>query len=127
METSIFFARFIGFYLVIVLVALLLNYSRFKDIALKTSTPNRTFITGVCSLIFGLVVVLLHNVWEWDWRVLITLIGWLSLIKGVVRIYFTDWATKTITKFAENKVLMIAISIIFIIIGLILLYYGYSE
>ena len=34
----------------------------------------------------GLAIVLTHNVWVADWRVLITILGWLAAIGGAVRI-----------------------------------------
>lgn len=49
-----------------------------------------TFITGLITLIIGLLIVTLHNVWAKDWTVLITLIGWISLIKGFMFIAFPD-------------------------------------
>lgn len=125
METSIFFAKFIGFYLVIVLVSLLINYSRYKDILIKIATPNVTVLFGMLSLLFGLVVVLLHNIWVWDWRVLITLVGWFSILRGVTRLFFPDWVIKMIVKFAENKIYLVVMSVVFILIGLFLLFHGY--
>ena len=125
MEISIFFAKLIGFYLVIALAALLINFPRFKDILTKTATPSATLFFGIFALLFGLVVVLLHNIWVWDWRVLITLIGWLSILRGVIRLFFPDWVIKMTVKFAKNKTYLIVISIVFIIIGIFLLFHAY--
>lgn len=127
METSIFLAKLIGFYLVIVLTALLVNYSRFKHILIKTAKPTTTAFLGMFSLIFGLVIVLLHNIWVWDWRVLITLIGWLSILRGIIRLFFPDWSKKMVVKFAKNKNYMMAMSVVFIAIGIFLLFHGYFR
>ena len=35
----------------------------------------------------GLAIVLTHNVWVADWPVIITLLGWLAVISGAVRIF----------------------------------------
>jgi hypothetical protein len=43
-----------------------------------------TFVTGFITLIFGMVLVTYHNLWVKDWTVLITLIGWISVLKGVM-------------------------------------------
>ena len=61
------------------------------------------YFFGIFALIIGLLVVLSHNVWEADYRVVITIIGWLALIKGIA--YLTlpwgwfksivNWANKT--------------------------------
>lgn len=125
METSIFFAKLIGFYLIIVLTALLINYPRYKHILIKTAKPSATAFFGMFSLLFGLAIVLLHNIWVWDWRVLITLIGWFSILRGVVRLFFPDWSKKMVVKFAKNKTYMVVMSTVFIAIGIFLLFCGY--
>jgi hypothetical protein len=44
------------------------------------------YLFGLFDFAAGLAIVLTHNVWVANWRVLITLIGWLMLIRGAVRI-----------------------------------------
>ena len=38
------------------------------------------FITGVLALIAGLAIVNAHNLWVPDWRVVVTVLGWLSVV-----------------------------------------------
>ena len=38
----------------------------------------------VFNLVFGLVVINMHNVWEWSPYVIITVTGWLVFLKGVI-------------------------------------------
>ena len=50
------------------------------------------------NLVFGLVVINMHNVWEWSPYVIITLTGWGAFLKAVV--YFLvpgDYLKKMIT------------------------------
>ena len=49
-------------------------------------SPALIFISGLFTLAAGLAIVLNHNVWTADWRVLITLLGWLGIIGGLIRI-----------------------------------------
>jgi len=35
------------------------------------------------AIVIGLLNILFHNIWEDDWRLLITLIGWLALFIGL--------------------------------------------
>ena len=46
------------------------------------ASPALIFLSGVITLPAGLAIVLTHNVWVADWRVLITLLGWLAIIGG---------------------------------------------
>jgi len=58
------------------------HYSRVVDDMFKNAAL--TYLTGFIALILGLLLVNYHNIWESNWTVLITIIGWLALIKGVL-------------------------------------------
>jgi hypothetical protein len=47
-----------------------------------------TYLAGFMAVILGLLLVNYHNTWVTDWTVLITIIAWLALIKGVMIIAF---------------------------------------
>jgi hypothetical protein len=47
-----------------------------------------TYVTGFIAVIIGSLIVAHHNTWRRDWTTLITLLGWLALIKGAVLIAF---------------------------------------
>ena len=47
------------------------------------------FIIGFFSFIIGLITILLHNVWVANWSIMVTIFGWIALIKGISRIAFT--------------------------------------
>ena len=46
------------------------------------------FLSGVLLLIAGLAIVRVHNIWPRDWRSIVTAIGWLAVISGLIRILF---------------------------------------
>ena len=48
------------------------------------------FLTGFLTLLGGLALVNTHNVWEAGWPVIITILGWLSVIGGVARMLFPE-------------------------------------
>ena len=91
MEHSIFLAKVLGLYLLIVPAAVLLKRKQFAEFA-KEFSDNLAivFLSGLIALILGLLMVVSHNVWTADWRAVITFIGWLTLAKGVVRILFPE-------------------------------------
>ena len=53
---------------------------------LENMKNNESFIIamGYITLLIGLPIVILHNVWEFSVLGLVTLMGWLSLVKGFV-------------------------------------------
>lgn len=56
--------------------------------------PSRFFPLALWMLIVGLVVVMTHNHWGWEPRVIITAFGWLLLTKSIIYLTWTDLFTK---------------------------------
>jgi len=55
-------------------------------------SPALLWVWGFFNLLFGAAVIALHNVWTRDWRVLVTILGWASLVKGIWLILLPDSA-----------------------------------
>lgn len=47
-------------------------------------SPALLFTGGMFALLFGLWIVLTHNIWTLSPSLIVTLLGWLSVVKGVV-------------------------------------------
>ena len=60
------------------------------------------WVTGFITFIMGTVLVALHNVWSADWRVLVTLLGWLTVIKGAVIMLFPSSMMRIYRKFLSD-------------------------
>ena len=70
-------------------------------------TENKEFVisTGYISLLMGLATVVLHNLWVADWRVVITILGWSTLIKGILKIGFPGFIHKQAQRFKTQQTL----------------------
>lgn len=42
------------------------------------------YLGGIMALVVGFLIVAFHNTWVMDLSVIITIIGWMALIKGIV-------------------------------------------
>lgn len=126
MTASIFLAKVMGLYLVIVYVSVLLNKklmpALIKDVAKNTGF---TMFGGAMALIVGLLVVLTHNVWSPDWIGLVTLLGWVILIKGVLMVLMPKKAPKWGMNISDNALTVSAI--IMLLIGIYLTYVGFTA
>ncbi len=83
---TVFLARLFGLYCIIIAVAMLLQPEAFVTIvhAFVSDAPL-VLIASVFTLFGGLALVLLHNFWSGGaLPVIITLLGWLTLIKAVL-------------------------------------------
>jgi hypothetical protein len=63
------------------------------------------WITGLITFVMGTVVVALYNVWNADWRLLVTLLGWLTVIKGAVIMLFPSSMTLVYHRLLSNRLL----------------------
>ena len=88
-------------------------------------TPALVYLAGVLGMLGGLALVLTHNVWSLDWRLLITLIGWFSVVRAVVTIFQPDRIVSLGSKAIENRGFFFAAAVIDLATGLILTYFGY--
>lgn len=128
MDISKFLAKAIGIYFIIICTAFFINMEKFLNLiqTLVNDAPLM-FVTGFFTVILGILMVVGHNVWRFNWRVIITIIGWLILLKGASILLYPPYI-QTITKiFIENAYFaFISLGTNFIV-GLILLYYGFIH
>lgn len=118
MEISIFLAQFWGWLLVITcLIFLLRKKALLEEMFKLVEDKSFALISGYLALILGLVTVILHNVWTADWKVVITIFGWISLVKGIARIGFPEIPQKSVSTFKNKPVLMQILLIVAILLG----------
>jgi uncharacterized protein YjeT (DUF2065 family) len=126
METSLFLAQLIGPVLIVIGLGLLLKKTEFREMATDfLSSRALIFVSGLLTLVTGLAIVLTHNVWEFNWPVIITILGWLSVFGGVFRILFPDSVQSVGTSMLDKPATMTVSGAIQIVLGLWLSYVGY--
>ena len=82
-NTTLFLAEFWGWFIIIFCVILLINPKRASRLIMALEHEKHLVIPAVLSITLGLVSVLLHNVWSLNWMLIITLLGWGTLLKGI--------------------------------------------
>jgi hypothetical protein len=128
MATSIFLARLIGPVMALVGVSLIVNEAAFRKMAQEfLLSPALIFFSGMILMPAGLAVVLSHNVWTLDWRVIVTLLGWVAVISGALRIFAPDRATDVGKKLLNRKAFTTAAAAFWLVIGAVLSYFGFFS
>jgi vacuolar-type H+-ATPase subunit I/STV1 len=91
MELSLFLAKLFGIYLLIVAILWGVRGEVISNVIDEffTSRPM-LFLSGLLALAIGIAMAISHSVCELNWRGLITLFGYLSIAKGIVRIGFPE-------------------------------------
>jgi len=122
MDITIFFARLWGSYFIIFGLLFIITRQLGRTIEM---TDDKAFVisTGYITLIMGLVTVILHNVWVADWRVVITILGWSTVIKGIQKIGFPEHIHKQAQMFKKKQWLS---SVFLILLGTWLMWMSFN-
>ena len=82
------------------------------------------YLGGITALVVGYLILAFHNTWTMDVSVIITIVGWIALIKGLVILIrpkiIIALAKAMVQKESTLKIEAIAV----IILGLILAFLG---
>jgi len=127
MDTSILLARIIGPTFLIIGIGALLNPAYYGAMVRNfVKDAELYYFSGALALITGIAILLFHNIWVSDWRVVITLIGWMSVVKGMGRILFPTKGAKYVETVGDLNSLVYIASAVITILGLWLSYEGYG-
>jgi len=128
METSLFLARLMGPAAIVMGAAMLINPVNMREMA-NDFLEHRglIFLAGILTLVAGLAIVLTHNVWVAGWPVIITIIGWLSVVGGIFRIVFPDSVKSIGEAMLQLAGGLTAAGVVLALIGGTLCYVGYMA
>ncbi len=126
MDTSIFWARVFGLFLTLYALMIFAQKKKFLKL-MKSAAQNSAvmYFTGFVSLMFGILVVVTHQVWAVNWQGFITLFGWLAVIKGITRTLYPEKVKKTVDYFMKNQSMYVGALGLTLLVGLYLLYVGF--
>ena len=125
MQTSIFIAKLIGPMLVISGLIGLINPRHMKTVGEEfLHSRALIFMAGAMAFIAGLAVINTHSVWV-GWPLIITLLGWLMLAAGVVRMGFPSLVTALGEKMLASDSLLRWIGLFPLALGAFLMWKGY--
>jgi hypothetical protein len=125
-QASIFLARLLGPILLAVGAGILIDQKPFRTMATEVvGSMTLVYLFGLFDFAAGLAIVLVHNVWVADWRVLITLIGWFMLIRGAARILLTAKVMSFGADLFRRKRTLPVAGAATGLLGLVFCYFGY--
>ena len=109
-------------------LAVFANPRAFRDMA-EEFMASRTllFLSGLLIMPVGLAIVLTHNIWTVDWRVLITLFGWLNVIGGALRLFAPKFVVQTGRAMLKRPQFTPAAAAIWVVLGLLFCFFGYLH
>jgi hypothetical protein len=128
MSTSLFLARLIGPVMLVIGLAVFANQRAFRDMAEEFMASRALmFLSGLIVMPAGLAIVLTHNFWSADWRVLITIFGWLNVVGGAVRLAGPPFLTQTGRAMLKQPHFVSLAAAIWTVLGLLFCFFGYLH
>ena len=128
METSVFLARIMGPLLLIVGAGIFINIEHYRRLVADFgASPLSIYMAGTTALMLGLLIVAFHNVWEWHWPVIITVLGWAALLKGAVRILAPKLVAERFQRYGRNGNVVTASAVVTLVLGALLTYFGFAP
>jgi hypothetical protein len=127
-QTSLFLAKLIGPVMLVIGLALFANQRGFRDIAEEfLASRALMFLSGLLIMPVGLAIALTHNVWTANWRVLITLFGWLCAIGGALRLFGPLFVVKAGHALLKQPYFTTVAAAIWVVLGLLFCFFGYRH
>jgi len=126
MDISIFLAQVFGLYFIFAGIALLIRRDSMVVFTNSLSSSGFMYLSGFIALMVGIPLVLIHNVWDDSWRTIITILVWVTLIKGLLLIFAPEFMTNIATKLTRHSLLLRHGMWVVIIFGLYLVYIGFD-
>jgi hypothetical protein len=104
MESSIFIGRLFAIIYLTVGIAALAHRSYYRSIAQSIVTNSVVLLVlSLIALTVGASIVILHNVWVPDWPVVITILGWFAMVKGMTFIFLPERTTLWISTYMARE------------------------
>jgi len=125
MELSVFLAKTWGLYFLIISLAFLVNRKNYQVMLRLIENKIALLLSGFILLVVGILSVVAHNIWTLDFRGLITLFGWIALVKGINRLFWPEFVTAQIKKLKIDRWATPLLFLAFVL-GVWLTYIGFS-
>ena len=128
MSAPVYIARLAGPILVAIGIGVLLNLQHYTAlIAEAVRSPTLIYIAGVLALTSGVAMLNAYRAWTADWRVVVTVLGWLMVIGGVLRIVLPRLTAGLATTVYSGAIAMTIAGVILLVVGGYLSFEGYRR
>ncbi|MDR3420073.1 MAG: hypothetical protein P4L80_02330 [Xanthobacteraceae bacterium] len=128
MAPAVWIARLIGPVFVAIGLGIVLNRGFYAAaVGEGVRSPVLIYLAGIASLVAGLAILNAHRTWTADWRAIVTILGWLLVIGGVLRIVLPRITTSIATTLYSGTVAIAIVGVIVFVVGAYLSFEGYRA
>ena len=128
MATSKTLSALIGPTLIIVAASMLLNINSLPALMEQASRDAALILlSGIITFVAGLAIIRVHNIWKGEWFVAVTILGWLLLLGGLIRVLLPFRFAALAAELAPNTRFMVGEAIVLLALGAFFSFKGYSR
>ena len=128
METSILVARLLALVYLTFALGILFSKDYYSEMLPKLIANSSAMLYGgLLALVLGFLILSHHNLWQSDWTIMITIIGWISVIKGILLVVFPSHISIYKNNILHPKNLTRLVLPVMLIIGLVFGYFGFVK
>jgi hypothetical protein len=127
MQTSIFLAQLIGPVFFVIGLGVLFSGAVYRQAAEEViGSRALLYLFGAIGFSAGLAIVLTHNVWVWGWPVIVTILGWLMMLRGALRILIPQQVGDLGARVLRTSPNLLPIGgVVALLVGAALCFFGY--
>ena len=120
-------AGFAGPLLVVIAASVLINRRTIAGLMTGAlNGPEFIFFSGILTLLAGLAIVRTHNIWSAEWTILVTVIGWLCVFGGAVRIIWPEHVSSLRDRMMGSENTITGWALVALLLGSFLTAKGYA-
>lgn len=128
MKVAVRIARLVGPVLAATGIGMVANSSLYVGmVAAAVHIPTLVFLSGLLVLTAGIAMLNSYHAWTSDWRAIVTVLGWLFVIAGIIRIVLPTVAESIATNVYSGPIPITVVGMVVVAIGLQLSIKGYRQ
>jgi len=123
--STLFITKAFSLYFLVVGLSMLINSKAFsKRFACLIESESCLLIVAILTLILGIILILFHNIWQGGWNIFISILCWLTFIKGAIRMLFPQFDALWKNVFTKTSSIVLA-GFFCLLLGVITGYVGF--
>ena len=128
MAPPILIARLAGPLFAVIGIGILFNQPIYSAmVAEAVRSPILVYLSGIASLLAGLAILNAYRAWTADWRVIVTVLGWLCIVGGILRIVLPRLTVSLAPKIYSGSAAMLIAGAVVLVLGGYLSFEGYRR
>lgn len=122
---GLIFAQVIGLFLVIMTIIMVVRADYYRKLMMNLNADSGLIpVSASIVLVFGLSLIVMHNVWVWESDTLITIVAWVLVIKSVLWLALPERMVVMSHKLYGSYMYYI-VAFIIAVVGVLLMTHGY--